>query len=131
MTATHLVAISDPIAMAPQRWHNNRQRRLNNTKARTANIGGHNGQRGRQALIKIDYERNGQHCHHRCPQSSSMASPMPQWARMASPMPRTLNNGFTSAENGREWPRQCQKLSKRPINAATMANNDESLRRYL
>ena len=60
-----------------------------------------------------------------------MASSMPQWARMASPMPRTLNNGFTGAENGREWPRQCPKSRKRPINAAMMANNDESPRRYL
>jgi hypothetical protein len=60
-----------------------------------------------------------------------MASPMPQWARMASPMPRILNHGFTDAENGREWPRQCKKSRKRPINAATMANNDESPRRYL
>ena len=133
MTATHLVAISDPIAMAPQRWHNNRQRRRNHRKARTANVGGHNGQRGRQALINFDYE----------PKRSTLASPMPtivindispmpQWARMASPMPRTLNNGFTGAENGQEWPRLYQQRWKQTLtDTATMANNDESPRRYL
>jgi hypothetical protein len=60
-----------------------------------------------------------------------MASSMPQWARMASPMPRRLNNGFTDAENGREWPRKCQKSRKRPINAAIIAYNGESPRRNL
>ena len=131
MTATHLVAISDPIAMAPQRWHNNRQRRRNHRKARTANVGGHNGQRGRQALINFDYE----------PKRSTLASPMPTIVINGITDAAMGKNGVTDAENTQQWLHWCRKWSrvastipkttKTLTDAATMANNDESPRRYL
>ena len=102
MTATHLVAISDPIAMAPQRWHNNRQRRRNHRKARTANIGGHNGQRGRQALIKFDYE----------PKLSTLASSMPAIVINGIVDAAMGKNGVTDAENTQQWLHRCRKWSR-------------------